>query len=222
MSTAAAQPPRGYYGLNLRHETPIYRIYPLNFLEELLNGRFVVRSTRTWTDPYENLPLRSCLETIENGRIKQHFIEKNWLPTFGQCWSTLKESDAMWRIYSTVDQARDNLDAAFGSHEAVRLETTTGKLLNAIVDSLGPEKGEGCFIARVKYLDEKALTQEVANIIGSQREEAFGGSKGNAEAHLRKRDAFAHENEVRLLYVDLEKEFENDEQLSLAIDPNQL
>jgi hypothetical protein len=37
-----------------------------------------------------------------------------------------------------------------------------------------------------------------------------------------KRDGFAHENEVRLLYVDAAKEFEKNEQIEVAIDPNSL
>jgi hypothetical protein len=212
----------GFFGPNLDPNTPIYRIYPQRFLEGLLDGKFVIRSAQTWTDPYEKLILLCCYETIENGRIKQHFIGNDRLPTFGQCWSTCRDSDAIWRIYSSVHQDGFELDAAFGADEAVRLRTTVKKLLNCVAASVGGGRSGGCFVARVRYFGENALTQEVANIIGSQRERAFSGAAGHADALLFKRDAFTHENEVRLLYVDVAKEFENQEQIEVTIDPNSL
>jgi hypothetical protein len=66
------------------------------------------------------------------------------------------------------------------------------------------------------------LIQEIANVIGSQREQAFSGRVGNADALLFKRDAFAHENKVRLLYVDAAEELKKNEQIEVAIDPNSL
>lgn len=84
----------GFFGPGLARDTPIYRIYPQKYLGDLLAGKFVIRSTRTWTDPYENIASQCVYNTLENGRIKQYSIEGNWLPTFGQCWSTTRESDA--------------------------------------------------------------------------------------------------------------------------------
>ncbi len=128
----------------------------------------------------------------------------------------------MWRIYSSVHQDGSKLDATFDSGEGVRLKTTVGKLLDTLATGVGTAKFGNCFIARVKYFDEDALLQEVANIIRSRREQAFSGNAGNADALLYKRDPFAHENEIRLIYVDAEKEFEHQEQIEVAIDPNKL
>jgi hypothetical protein len=137
----------GFVGPGLDPNTPIYRIYPQRFLDDLLEGKFVIRSTRTWTDPYEKLISLCCYATVEDGRIKQHSIENNWLPTFGQCWSTCRDSNATWRIYSSVHQDGFALDLAFDVHEAVRLRTTVNKLLNCVAASLGSERSKGCFIA---------------------------------------------------------------------------
>jgi len=66
------------------------------------------------------------------------------------------------------------------------------------------------------------LRQEVANVIGSKRESAFRDAAGHADALLFKRDSFAHENEVRLLYVDAGRKFESKDQIDLALDANSL
>jgi hypothetical protein len=126
----------------------------------------------------------------------------------------------MWRIYSSVHQDGSALDAAFDAGEAVRLRTTVQKLLNCVAAGVGRERSSGCFVARVKYFDENGLTQEVANIIRSFREQAFSGASGQADARLFKRDAFAHENEVRLLYVDVARQFDTRDQVEVPIDPN--
>lgn len=186
MATLSSQV-TGFFGSNLDPDTRIYRIYPQRFLEGLLRGKLVIRSTRTWIDPYEKLVSLCGYATLENGRMQQHFMDRNHLPTFGQCWSVCRESDAMWRIYSKVNQEGFALNTAFDVGEAVRLRPTTKKLLNALVAGVGSQKGGNCFIAKVKYFDENALMQEIANIIGSHREKAFSGTAGQADALLFKR-----------------------------------
>ena len=104
----------------------------------------------------------------------------------------------MWRIYSTVHQTGFNLDGAFDNREAVRLKTTARKLLNGVAVAAGGDRGANCFIGNVRYFEENALRQEVANVIGSKRESAFRGTAGHADGLLFKRDSFAHENEPRL------------------------
>jgi hypothetical protein len=94
--------------------------------------------------------------------------------------------------------------------------------LDGLATGVGQERNPDCFIAKVRYFDESALLQEVANIIGSHRDKAFSGSTGQANALLFKRDAFTHEQEVRLLYVDAKQQFLNQEQIETVVDPNWL
>lgn len=213
--TANSAQVEGFFGPNLDPDVPIYRIYPQRFLSKLLRGRFVVRSTHTWTDPWERL-VSMCSYTDQNRQA--HSLGDYLLPEFGQCWSLCHESDALWRIYSEVNQ-EDDLRAAFDGREAVRLRTTVRKLLNGLVAGV-MQKGGSCFIAKVNYFEDGPLLQELTNRIGSDRENAVLGAARQADARLFKRNAFAHEQEVRLLYVDTHQEFAREEQIEISVDPN--
>ncbi len=67
-----------------------------------------------WEDPKESTPFFQLLKQKENmyERVLLYAIHQK---TYGQCWSRLNESDAMWRIYS------------FNNH-AVQIKVSTEKL----------------------------------------------------------------------------------------------
>ena len=52
-----------------------------------------------WEDPQEISPFLQLLEKIDNAYIKL-MLWACYYKTYGQCWTELSESDAMWRIYS--------------------------------------------------------------------------------------------------------------------------
>lgn len=151
--------------------------------------------------------------------IKQVFLGGDRMPTFGQCWTTIPESDAMWRIYSDVDKDR-GFDSFFSTNEGVRLCTTARKLVNALAKGIGAEQADKCCIGLVKYFDEEELRAYVVNEVGSYREKAFSGVSGHADALLLKRTPFKHESEVRLLYIDSDRKFQNQEFIEVPIDVN--
>jgi hypothetical protein len=205
-------------GLSL--DTPIYRIHKQRYLKELFSGKLLIPATRRWDDPYENLIAWCCYEVIgPDKKIKQTFLGNDRLPTFGQCWSTVPESDAMWRIYSDVDRNRGS-DSSFSDNEGVRLRTTARKLVNALANGMGAGHASKCFIGSVKYMEEDELGTYVVNAVGTYREKAFGGIAGHADALFLKRTPFAHEHEVRLLYIDAERKFEKQEFIEVPIDVN--
>ena len=120
----------------------------------------------TWEDTWELPSTRIPIEL--DGKLRQHFpIEALF---FGQCWSLLQESDAMWRIYST-------------SKEGVVIQTTVGKfkLLKDVRHSA---------LAKVIYYDD--IRAALAKKNATREYERFG------EAFL-KRMAFEHEKEVRFV-----------------------
>ena len=200
-------------------DTPIYRIHRQRYLKELLSGKLILPATHRWDDPYENLISWCAYDYIgEDKEIKQVFLGNDRMPTFGQCWTTIPESDAMWRIYSDVDKDRGH-DSFFSTGESVRLRPTARKLVNALSKGMGGQ-ADKCYVGLVKYLEEGELQQHVVNAVGTYKEQAFSGVSGHADALLLKRIPFAHESEVRLLYIDADRKFEGKEQIEVPIDVN--
>jgi len=72
------------------------------------------------------------------------------------------------------------------------------------------------------YFPEQDLIQQLTQIIGTNGLNAFVGGRGHAEALLVNRDAFAHEQEVRLLYVEPENSASIDLIRFVAVDAHAL
>lgn len=68
-----------------------------------------------WDDPKEGVPFFKFLNSIEDDFEKIMYYSI-YHKTFGQCWTKLSESDAMWRIYSY-------------NNRAVQIKVDTDKLL---------------------------------------------------------------------------------------------
>jgi hypothetical protein len=90
---------------------------------------------------------------------------------FGQCWTRKSESDALWRIY-----AHENM--------AVRIETDRADLA----------KLQGVKAYDVTYVPQMSLESEVARSFSQE-----GRQFHSHMSFCTKRDAFAHEEEVRIL-----------------------
>jgi len=209
-----------FSGTNLDRNAAIYRIHAQQHLKELLSGNLILRASTCWPDAYENLISRCAYDYIgDDGKIKQVFLGGNRFPVFGQCWSMITESDALWRIYSHVKPNR-GLNSFFCRDEGVRLRTTAKKLVNSLAKGMGTQNAKKCYIGRVTYFEEDHLRQYVGNAVRTYREMAFSGIDGHADGLLLKRSPFAHESEVRLLYIDSDREFEGQQQIEVPIDVN--
>ncbi len=57
-----------------------------------------------WEDPKESSAFNTYLNSIEN-TYEKLFLQCIYNKTYGQCWTKLAESDAMWRIYSYNNKA---------------------------------------------------------------------------------------------------------------------
>lgn len=83
-------------GLDL--DKPIYKYMPLKYVESMIkNKELCVNRASSWDDVYENFLLKS---TFDIGGIKVTAEHTSDL-IYGQSWTYLRESDAMWRIYSS-------------------------------------------------------------------------------------------------------------------------
>src|SRR5437868_5019535 len=149
---------------DLEPSTTIYRIHPHKRLDTLLSGKLILRSTTTWLEPYENLLSRCGYGYISDGKIKQAFFDRDRFPVFGQCWSTVAESDALWRIYSALEPST-GFRLSFCPEEGVRLRTAVKKLLDCLATGVGKKNAKNCYIGRVTYLDQTEMLQQIANVV---------------------------------------------------------
>jgi len=67
------------------------------FIESVRNRRLALARPHLWDDPFENFLYQAHLESADGNPVS---ITGLRMRLYGQCWSLLPESDAMWRIYS--------------------------------------------------------------------------------------------------------------------------
>jgi hypothetical protein len=185
-------------------DRPIYRVFSIERLLEIFSKKsLVLVKPKKWDDPFENFILKSKIE-FANGE-QAHIAFANSI--FGQCWSHLEESDAMWRIYSPTKSG-------------VKVKTTPRKLRAALAAHV--KKPEiSAFIGKVRYRPSTELIGMVTDRVRMQNKIFDTSGKGHAETLLFKRDEFSHEQEVRIIYSgnDIEASIDT---FSFCIDPHSL
>lgn len=169
-------------------DTVIYRVFPFwRALQLVQTHALALVRPRMWDDPFENIVMSGTVVT-PTGPASIESTRDSW---YGQCWTTTSESDAMWRIYS-------------GEKTGVRVATTVGKLFAAVCPKPDDWTWMTHFIGRVEYLSER----EIEDMIGGMTFSGLamgGGNERFAQTLLFKRDAFRHEQEVRVLFNDVHK-----------------
>jgi hypothetical protein len=125
---------------------------------------------------------------------------------FGQCWTTSKASDAMWRIYSH-------------DKKGVRIRTTVNKLLGSLfMANIDTRMVESC-IGKVVYKSDKKLVASAKKAFTKDGKMTFGNL---FRSLLIKRKAFEHEKEIRLIHLDWGYELPKNDIYSYEIDPHDL
>lgn len=172
-------------------DQPIYRIYALDRFKALVAaGQDALVHPTKWDDPFENFMLARTEVQDPGSRtsIPLRNLAEDW---YGQCWSLTCESDAMWRIYSPS-----------GASRGVKVKTTIRRLFDNLT-AVGPaEWPQQFFVGRIRYVNQAELDQMMARLTFADVA-AGGQGTGFAELLCLKRDTFAHENEVRLLFQDM-------------------
>ncbi|WP_299475772.1 DUF2971 domain-containing protein [uncultured Roseibium sp.] len=165
----------------INRETQIYRTIPLKrFFELFEKNKDALVRPKKWDDTFENLALNSPAE-IQGEYVQFGFKDD----VYAQCWTLQNFSDAMWRIYS-----RDT--------DGIRIRTTVGKLLDNLAKTEPQFSRVSCFIGKVQYKRDNDLKDfadtHFADGLGTD-------GRKIAETLLIKRNAFRHEQEVRLIYL---------------------
>lgn len=178
----------------------IYRIISLKRLYQLFETKKnVLVSPELWDDPFENFIMKSKVR-FNDGTIADIDFCNDY---YGQCWTLLDASDAMWRIYSN-------------DKKSVRIRTTIRNLAESLHQNLGDLKNVQCYIGKVEYLPNRQLMRFADTIFSG-----IPQSTSFAKTLLVKRPAFRHEKEVRLIYMDKDKSLQ-DKLFRYPIDPHSL
>lgn len=208
----------GYLGVD--SDAPIYRIFPQWFFEKALRLRqLVLVQPVAWEDPFELLLPMVIVEIRDTVPHRQVPLEKHLLPLYAQCWSATQASDTLLRAYSRVIKDHLCRRNTCPSDEGVQVRSTPRKLLEALHAWAAWNNGNSSFVGAVQYLAGEKILQAVANEIDRSGLEAFAKPRALAKASLRKRHAFSHESEIRLIYVETRK-IANEPLIRLPIDPN--
>lgn len=156
-------------------------------LKKLLkSGRDALVDPRKWEDPFENFLLdRAEALGTDGEHISLTSLADDW---YGQCWSLRADTDTMWLIYSP-DAGRPG----------VKAKSTIGRIFENLrrVPSTAPWLQY--FVGRVDYRGEA----EIQDLMGKVTFADLAQGEAFARFLCLKREAFAHESEVRLLFCDV-------------------
>lgn len=177
----------------LRPDAPLYRYCSVDELLCTLRQRLSLTCPFAWEDPFENPLFRAKLINRDGKPID---LWHHGHRLYCQCWSMAPESDAMWRLYG---------DGGKG----VRIETTADQLLFQARHGYDIESNEAVYlkIGTVQYRSVEELRKEFTEEQDFLRRFMEPNCDGWYEALLFKREAFAAENEVRLIAHDFDNRF---------------
>jgi len=195
--------------LNLKeceYDLPVYHTLPFKFiLNMLITNKLTLVKTKKWedADPWENFYFKwKAFRPDKKTPVEIEHIREL---IFGQCWSLLPESDALWRIYSP-------------NKDSVRIKSTIRKLLDVIFDENSNDSRTSSFIGKVEYKAQQGI-----EVYYSNQNNLGKSGEGIFDTHLIKREEFEHEKEVRLLYrVNLGSSDSLNDIICFNIEPNDL
>ena len=170
----------------------IYRYIPLKYLRNLLatNELFFNKITN-WEDPYENFFLKQNIIDISGAPIN---ISETFPSYYGECWTTLKESDAMWRIYSVkMEELRQS--PAEIEKVAIKIKIDSN-IIKQEIEKVTNDLNYDLTLKEVHYTDSEEIEYAIKN--------AYTATGFKIQDFIRlslfvKRNAFEHEHEYRII-----------------------
>lgn len=161
----------------------IFRVLEVSKLFDLFeSGLLWLTAPKLWDDPYENFLKHISGISNDKDSVRISF-EGHSKYIFGQCWTLNEETDATWRIYSP-------------NKDRVKIKTTIAKLYNNVKKI--NEDGFHSYLGKIRYIPEHEM---ITNIVNGIKKSFINFHPDNLirKYYLTKREAFAYENEVRLM-----------------------
>lgn len=175
---------------NLDGQAYVYKYIPLKYLLSMLkNKKLRIDKITTWEDPYENFFLKEEFYTYvpfhkRDVPISTEEISKR---IYGQSWTLKEESDAMWRIYSNINQEIDDI--------AVKLKIKVDDLFNLVYTNNSCMATTSIGSVQYKSKDEFDVSRN-----GLVKNASITDFTNLIQSCLYiKRDSFSHEEEVRII-----------------------
>lgn len=179
-------------------DMPIYKYMPLQYtLLMAQKNLLTINRISSWPDVYENYMLKHEY-SLADGRLVDVINQADGI--YGQCWTYLPESDAMWRIYSP-------------DLKTIRIKTTVEKLYDALYQT--DHNMADTYIGLVKYESQNDIDNYVQQLSplasGDFLREVINGA-------FVKRKEFEHEKEVRIVrMLDTQQTFRSGALLQFPI-----
>lgn len=166
----------------------IYKYMPLKYvISTIKNNELCIGKVKTWDDVYENFFLKEDFILPDGKIIQIDPIEQERI--YGMCWTTLRESDAMWRIYSSNSKSINDV--------AIRIRTSVDRLFDAVYTSDACSKTT--YIGNVKYIYKSELKKWLQ---GLDIRTANDLMSHVVESMFLKRKPFSHERETRIIILE--------------------
>lgn len=181
----------------------IYKFYDIKKLKYVLTNKklYLDRIQDSWEDKFENFFMKEKF-IVDN---EDYSIVSICRGVFGQSWTTLPESDALWRINSP-------------DKNGVRIQTKAGKLIDAT--SVGDSSSYDTWYGRVIYDDQDVIERFVSEQCSILSTSILRNLLPYSE--FLKRREFEHEHEFRVIKI-LDEETSNKvepyKRICFSIDP---
>ena len=146
-------------------------------LRWLYEGKIRFNQVASWDDVYELFLFKQ--KYIQNG-VPVDFNAAS-RAIYGQSWSLLSDSDALWRIYSP-----DKL--------SVRIKTTFSDLYTLLAQSDALLQGGIIYLGIVDYLTKKDIDNRITSYLPN-----IFDKQNIIDSLFIKRNSFSHEKEVRII-----------------------
>lgn len=184
-------------------KTSIYKIIDIKYVEEIIKSkRLRFLKANKWEDPFENLLFKIPIK-IGGNIIKTDLLQTFADCIFGQSWTLLPESDALWRIYSQTKSS-------------VRLKTAGEHLFKMIKSK--SDDSIYCMLGDVKYKNELEIIDFIKTL---KTAEDFKTDTFHEFSLFVKRKEFEHEKEFRIIFIaDFDSQERKQGYIDFDIDPN--